>query len=192
MKRWSNSKPLRHPIASYGMSFGNNLERRLMFSRYHGSMHWIIHSLYSVALWRLCWFCPYHPGFIHQHWGNLESWRMIPVRPSNPDHITTTQETHIYRQFSNIRRTQSQKINVSRLVLQLSLPNPLKPGVVSWEWRCSWSSVDRRCSNYIWVIVRWFANDFHSWLRLKILLPTKVRLILGTLRYIHEWGKMTL
>ena len=34
-----------------------------------------------------------------------------------------------YRQFSNIRRTQSQNINVSRLVLQLSLPNPLKPGV---------------------------------------------------------------
>ena len=24
--------------------------------------------------------------------------------------------------------------------------------IVSWEWRCSWSSADRRCSNYIWVI----------------------------------------
>ena len=24
--------------------------------------------------------------------------------------------------------------------------------VLSREWRCSWSSVDRRCSNYIWVI----------------------------------------
>ena len=35
----------------------------------------------------------------------------------------------MYRQFSNIRCTQSQNINVSRLVLQLSLPNPLKPGV---------------------------------------------------------------
>ena len=23
--------------------------------------------------------------------------------------------------------------------------------VLSWEWRCSWSSADRRCSNYIWV-----------------------------------------
>ena len=34
-----------------------------------------------------------------------------------------------YRQFSNISRAQSQSINVSRLVLQLSLPNPLKPGV---------------------------------------------------------------
>ena len=34
-----------------------------------------------------------------------------------------------YRPLSNISRTQSQNINVSRLVLQLSLPNPLKPGV---------------------------------------------------------------
>ena len=34
-----------------------------------------------------------------------------------------------YRQFSNISRTQSQNINVSRLVLLLSFPNPLKPGV---------------------------------------------------------------
>ena len=34
-----------------------------------------------------------------------------------------------YRQFSNIRRTQYLKINVSRFLLQLSLPNPLKPRV---------------------------------------------------------------
>ena len=31
--------------------------------------------------------------------------------------------------ISNISRTESQHLNVSRLVLQLSLPNPLKPGV---------------------------------------------------------------
>ena len=30
-------------------------------------------------------------------------------------------------------------------------PN-LKTIRLSWEWRCSWSSADRRCSNYIWVI----------------------------------------
>ena len=34
-----------------------------------------------------------------------------------------------YRQFPNIRCTLSQNINVSRLVLQLSSPNPLKSGV---------------------------------------------------------------
>ena len=36
-----------------------------------------------------------------------------------------------YRQISNISRTKSQNLNVSRIVLQLSLPNPLKPGVKS-------------------------------------------------------------
>ena len=36
-----------------------------------------------------------------------------------------------YRQFSNMRRTKSQNLNVSRLVLHLSLPNPLKPCVKS-------------------------------------------------------------
>ena len=35
--------------------------------------------------------------------------------------------------------------------MQLCLPNPLKP-VVNSRMRCSWSSADRRCSNYIWVI----------------------------------------
>ena len=42
----------------------------------------------------------------------------------------------------------------SNVVLKLSLPNPLKPGR---EWRCSWSSADRRCSNYIWVIKNFIA-----------------------------------
>ena len=35
------------------------------------------------------------------------------------------------RKISNIRYTKSQNFNDSRLVLQLSLPNPLKPGVKS-------------------------------------------------------------
>ena len=32
--------------------------------------------------------------------------------------------------------------------------------VLSWEWRCSWSSADSRCSNYIWII-----NNFYCLLR---------------------------
>ena len=35
----------------------------------------------------------------------------------------------IYRQISNIRRTKSQTLSVSCPVLQLSVPNPLKPGI---------------------------------------------------------------
>ena len=55
-----------------------------------------------------------------------------------------------YCQICSTRRTKSQ--NVFRLILQWSLPNPLRPGVLSWQWRCSWSSADRRCSIYIWAI----------------------------------------
>ena len=36
-----------------------------------------------------------------------------------------------YRKTSSISRTKSQNFNASRLVLQLSLPNPLKPNVKS-------------------------------------------------------------
>ena len=36
-----------------------------------------------------------------------------------------------YRKISNIRRTESLNLIASRLVLQLSLPDPMKPGVKS-------------------------------------------------------------
>ena len=36
-----------------------------------------------------------------------------------------------YRKTSNISRTKSQNLNDSRLILQFSLPHPLKPGVKS-------------------------------------------------------------
>ena len=71
--------------------------------------------------------------------------------------------SHKYRQISNKRRTKSQNLNVSHLVLQLSLPNLLKPCI--WEWKCSWSSADRRCSNYIWVINNLIAHKGAVYIR---------------------------
>ena len=37
--------------------------------------------------------------------------------------------------------------------------------LLSREWRCSWSSVDRRCSNYIWVIDNFIAYYGASYIR---------------------------
>ena len=37
--------------------------------------------------------------------------------------------------------------------------------VLSWEWRCSWSSADRRCSNYIWVISNFIAYQGAIYIR---------------------------
>ena len=37
--------------------------------------------------------------------------------------------------------------------------------MLSWEWRCSWSSADMRCSNYIWVIYNLIAYKGESNIR---------------------------
>ena len=72
-----------------------------------------------------------------------------------------------YHQTSNIRCTKSQNLNVSCLVMQLSLCNLLKPGVKS---RCCWNSANRQCSNYIWVQIakymsaqKTFLTFFFKW-----------------------------
>ena len=37
--------------------------------------------------------------------------------------------------------------------------------MLSWEWRCSWSSAVRRCSNYIWVINNFIAYEGATYIR---------------------------
>ena len=45
--------------------------------------------------------------------------------------LILAEEILLYRKVSNIRRTKSQNWNDSHLVLKLSVPNPLKPGIKS-------------------------------------------------------------
>ena len=45
--------------------------------------------------------------------------------------LSSMKKNFNYRKTSSISRTKSQNLNVSNLVLQLSLLNPLKPGVKS-------------------------------------------------------------
>ena len=61
-----------------------------------------------------------------------------------------------YRQASNISRTKGQHLKDSRTVLWLFCRIPWNQ-TSSRGWRCSWSSADRRCSNYIWVIDNFIA-----------------------------------
>ena len=65
----------------------------------------------------------------------------------------TTSAICTYRQTFNIRRTRSQHLNVSRLVLQF-FPIHWRQALCR-EWRCRCCSADRRCSNNTWLI-----NDF--------------------------------
>ena len=62
-----------------------------------------------------------------------------------------------YRQVSNIRRTKSQHFKEILVLYCDCLCRIPWSQTLSREWRCSWSSADRRCSNYIWVIGNFIA-----------------------------------
>ena len=52
------------------------------------------------------------------------------------------------------------------LVSSCSCLHPIRwSQVLSWEWRCSWSSADRRCSNFIWVINNSIAYKSAAYIR---------------------------
>ena len=96
-----------------------------------------------------------------------------------------TRKTSVYSQISNIRRTKSQNLKVSRLILQLSLPSQ-RSHVLSREWK----NVDH--SDAVGASPVGAAPTTSEWST--ILLPTKVRLILEVWRYIemtrllkHPW-----
>ena len=80
-----------------------------------------------------------------------------------------TQLMAIYRQTSNTRRIKFQNSNASRLVLQLSLPDPLKPCIKN--------------EDVIGAAPTGGAPITSEWST--ILLHTKVRLILEVWRYTH-------
>ena len=52
--------------------------------------------------------------------------------------------------------------------------------VLSREWRCSWSSADRRCSNYIWVINNLMAYKGASFIRDLSSIPFPLPLLFKT------------
>ena len=100
------------------------------------------------------------------HLGLLWCWclfRLFPIRNklkkykrsawilSSRLHISSSQY-YTYRIISNIRCTKSQNLYDFCLVLHLSLFNLLTSGAKSRMKMYSWSSADRRCTNYIWVI----------------------------------------
>ena len=65
-----------------------------------------------------------------------------------------------YRQVSNIRRTKSQHLLSCGCLCRIPWSQ-----LLSREWRCSWSSADRRRSNYIWVIENFIAYSSVSYIR---------------------------
>ena len=78
------------------------------------------------------------------------------IHRHHPEKGTINQYASDYCQTSNIRCAKSQPQMF--LVLPWSCLCPIYwSQVLSWEWRCSWSSADRWCSNYFWVINNFIA-----------------------------------
>ena len=89
----------------------------------------------------------------------------------------------------NTHRTQY--LNASRLVLQVSLPNPSEPGVkLRMKW--SWSSTARRCSNHAWVIITFIAcKDVTLTLLGYMCFPTKIPVYSVTIDHTTLHGEST-
>ena len=78
-----------------------------------------------------------------------------------------------YRKISSLRHTKSQKLNDSRFILQLSLPNPLKPGLKS------------RMKMYIWLIIKLIDNLGVYYIRG---LPVCELVNLNPESHLHTWS----
>ena len=132
-----------------------------------------LYIAYSIPWPLMNWQCK-EPGH-HQPWywsesfGIFESTNDYWITMHDALKITTflLQTLHLHTQFkpislcyyrktSSISRTKSKNINVSCIPCSC-LRSIHWSQVLSWKWRCSWSSADRRCSNYIWVINNFIA-----------------------------------
>ena len=94
--------------------------------------------------------------FMHcQHYWNWDILASLETSLT-VDRICLSSKHPLYRKTSSISCTKSQNINVSCIPCSC-LRSIHWSQVLSWEWRCSWSSADRGCSNYIWVINNFIA-----------------------------------
>ena len=107
-----------------------------MLGYYHGignigitSTSGVVRTVLSFVVWSPTWLpipapreAPWLKVWIHD----------AQLSPLAGQHGRAGYSVNWYEKLTvNISRTKAQKLNDSRLVLQLSLPNPLKPGVKS-------------------------------------------------------------
>ena len=115
---------------------------------------------------------PVTGGFPSQRASNAELWYLLlwpwciqwsslyPAVVYRPpvdwEQITFWMDSQVtYHQFSDIRLHPIPKHK--RFPSRLAVVFAQSTEATCWEWRCNWSSADRRCSNYIWVINKFIA-----------------------------------
>ena len=95
--------------------------KSLRFSLFVFVFRMVLDFLYDILLsWSLTENIRRHSV----HWNTIRN-------PAELVNATTADSIDYYRKISSIRHTESHTLNVSCLVLQLSVPNHLKPGVKS-------------------------------------------------------------
>ena len=113
------------------------------------SLHWLTWWCYPMwALFALLIICVEKAGDLLHRWSvipmlllslmkasvihkALSKWEEGPDNNKTTSRLMTLHLSWVHCKTSNISHTKSQNLDVSRLVLQLSLSNPLKPGVKS-------------------------------------------------------------
>ena len=100
--------PVTGEVPAQGASNAENIS---IWWRHHACEEWVGYIILSFSVWEM--FCVENQGNSKNMFFPHVEWCLY------------------YRKISNISRIQSQNLNASRLVLQLPLPNPLKPCVKS-------------------------------------------------------------
>ena len=86
----------------------------------------------------------------------MEQWAGQPFQDESADLWVVMLSDHNEKYSDRMERS----YKAFAVTFELRFPFPL-----SREWRCSWSSADRRCSNYIWVIDNFIAHWGASYIR---------------------------
>ena len=121
----------------------------------------------------------------------LKCWKSIRKHryELNPFHTELfVGNIEVYRKISDISRTKFQNLLVSSCICLCPI---YWSQVLSREWRCSWSSADRRCSNCIWVInnliAYWgatYIKDLTVFVFIIILNPLRAKFFRGNIKHI--------
>ena len=155
-------------ITTFGAASGKNFIKQLFLFQY------MVHHCTPMLWWRTSYntiiLMTYHKNVVTPLLTRkqLKTHGCIPSNVAIYALVLKHQTINIhrtdYRQISNISHTKLQ--NIMFLVSPCScLFTIYCSQVLSWEWRCSWSSADRRCSNYIWVINNLIAYEGAAYIR---------------------------
>ena len=108
--------------------------------------HWSLMMIHVIKLGHHCLMAPSH--YLLQLGLNVNV--ILWHSPENNFTANARDISNYYCQTSNISHTTSPNLNV--VVSSCSCHWPIhRSQVISWKWRCSWSSAYRQCSNCILV-----------------------------------------